>query len=252
MLDARMLDCFINMGSEKTATKSILVLNVRSGLVEGSNSIAKEYFLKRGDEVVYEDLFEYIDEGRNIMRLAMGSLESREEITMTNREIITKDKVRVKADLKFMYITPEKNYLLIVIKPEIDNKRYYLERFVDTRRRPAFTYNINDLTIDYANNLFHRAFATDKVRLVKVHNSKLTNFMSEDYRADFNNTIRDSVNSISSMIIDIPFSTATGKHLSLFYNTETLKGVSERNSGIVYFCMVERGENLKDVSDPFE
>ncbi|MFI3250666.1 MAG: hypothetical protein R3Y07_06860 [Eubacteriales bacterium] len=252
MLDARMLDCFINLGGEKTATKSIMVFNIRSSQIEASNSIAKDYFKRSGDEVVFSDLFEFKEEGRNALRLAMNSLTSRDEVILTNRMVVTKEGMQLKSDIKFMYLTPERDQLLITIKPEIDNRRYYLERFIDSRRRPALTYDINNLKVDYANILFYRAFACDKVRIVTMYDSRLTNFMREDYRADFENTIKDSVHSIDSMLLDIPFSTSNGKTLNLYYNTKTLKDVTERDSGLIYFCLAEKHESVKALCDPFE
>ncbi len=236
-----------------SAINALLVVEVAQRRVVMSNSLALQYFSIRdneislqktlGREMNLEDLFQSVKE----------RLEEKIVTILENTEVESNDGDIFSCHISFTYATPKKNYMFIKIHPIFDNRPYYLEKFIESRSRPAFSLNINEnLTINHGNNSFFQAFACNKASMKLRYKNYFGNLLSEENRQEYEGLIFESLKTTPVAKLDIPVRTAQGETLYFYYDSLRLQQVEDDYKNNLFCLLVREDETQEDLSNPFD
>lgn len=152
--------------------------------------------------------------------------------------ILGEHKEKIPSDLIFDALTEDKNIVVMRACPIVDQKRFILETFIESRRHPAFTLNVyENLKIVHGNQQFYRTFACDQESMAEKYDNQFISMLSEDRMEDDENQIFTALKEKPCGILDVKIQTARGESLYFYYDTEKLKLVEpDWNSNL--FCML--------------
>lgn len=249
-MDWKVLDA---LETQHNAVNAILVVEIALRRVVMANALAIQYFAVRGDEISLQktlgrerdlsDLFSSVEED---LQVNVVSLLENTEVESTEGESLD-------CHITFTYATPEKKHVFIKIHPIIDNRPYYLEKFIESRKRPAFSLNINEnLTVNHGNHLFYQAFACNKTSMKLRYKSYFGNLLSEERRHDYEGMIYAAIKENPVGKLDIPVQTANGETLFFYYDSLRLRQVEDDFNNNLFCLLVHDSDSLEDLTNPFD
>lgn len=232
---------------------AIMVVDIDSKRVVMSNGLALQYFSKQDDVISLQSILGRDTNMQDFFSSIVEDLSEnlhavKEETTVFDRD--DEDKL---VDLVFTYATPAKQHLFMKVHPILDNKPYYLEKFIETRSRPAFTLNLNKkLTVNYGNPKFYQCFACNKTSMKLRYKNLFGNLLADEFRTDYEALIFEAVKEKPSGRLDIPVQTALGEVLWFYYDTTRLKQVEPDPLNNVFCLLVSKDESTEELNNPFD
>lgn len=239
--------------TNSNAINAILAVDLSTKKVVGENLLAHKYFIQKDGVSDFVRMLGPATNSYEFVRKIREALKHREKVQITGAHVMGKTGEKLECDMTFSFITPEQTHVFMKIKPKIDNKPYYLEKFIETRKRPAFTLNLHDdVKINYGNQAFFRSFACTKETMESKYDNLFGNLLGADSRSEDLEALRKAVKEGNSGILDeVSLQTARGERVWLYFNKNKLKQVeSDCNNNL--FCLLVGSETtLEELEDPF-
>lgn len=249
-MDWKVLDA---IETKYSAINALLVVEIEQRRVILANSVALQYFSIRENEISLQKLLGRDMNLEELFQSVAEGLEETLEMVMENIEVENRDGEIYSSHISFTYATPMKNYLFVKIHPNFDNRPYYLEKFIETRSRPAFSLNTNEnLTINHGNHKFFQAFACNKASMKLRYKNYFGNLLAEELRQEYEGMIFESLKTNPVAKLDIPVKTAQGETLFFYYDSLRLRQVEEDYKNNLFCLLVAENETQEDLSNPFD
>lgn len=235
------------------AVNAILAIDLSSLKVVRQNALATEYFHQKDGGTHLKRLLGKDTKVSEFMQGVQEELGTQEKAVISDTTVTGKTGEELECHITFSYISDDNTHLFMKIHPIIDNKPYYLERFIHTRSRPAFTLNVNDnLSITQANEVFYKSFACNEESLKIIYRNLFVNLLAQDSRQDYEKQILDAVEEHDYSIVQIPIKTARGEVLWLYFNKKKLKQITEEGHQILFCLLVAQDDSIAEINFPFE
>lgn len=218
------------------------------------NDRATELLSINGATLRLSTLFFSKEKAEALLLDVKKNLETQDKYRIWDTEVMGNQRKAIPADLEFSYVTPDKTHMFLKVRPILDNKTYYLEKFIETRKRPAFTMNKNgDFIVGIGNDIFYKSFACNKETISTRYKNEFVRFLREDARKDDEEKIRQAIAQQPSGILDIPIQTAYGDTLWFYYDTKKLRQLEKDDTGNLMFCLlVSKEDTIEQLDDPFD
>lgn len=235
------------------SVNAIMALEVSSLNVVSDNRMARELFSIKNDPIRLSTLFFTLDQAENIMSEVLIDLESLDKVRVWDTEVMGADNEKIACDMEFSYVNDSKTHLFLKVRPILDNKTFYLEKFIETRKRPAFTMNrTGEFIVGIGNASFYRSFACNDETLRTRYHGEFVRFLSESSRNEDEAKIRNAISRNPSGILDIPIQTARGETLWFYYDTKKLKQLEKEEDGLMFCLLVDKSDTIEALDDPFD
>lgn len=232
---------------------AILGVEVPSFKVISENRQARELLAIDGAPIRLSTLFFSNDKANARMKEVLKNLEVDDNVQIWDTEVMSRDREVMACDIEFSYVNSDKTHLFLKVRPILDNKTFYLEKFIETRKRPAFTLSKDgQFHVGLANEAFYKAMACNAVSIETRYKKEFTRFLQEEGRAETQQQILDAMDANSSGILDIPIQTAYGDVLWFYYDTKKLKQLEKETDSLMFCLLVDRSDTIADLTDPFD
>ncbi|MFI3254203.1 MAG: hypothetical protein R3Y63_07660 [Eubacteriales bacterium] len=241
------------LDTKHSAINALLIVELESRRVVMANTLALKYFAGQDDQI---SLQKTLGRDINLQDLFLSVQEdlSHNVVTLMEDSVVEgKTGDDLECDISFTYATPEKKHIFMKIHPIINNKPYYLENFIATRKRPAFALNIHEnLTVTHGNPLFYKAFACNKTSMKLRYKNYFGNLLSEENRQDYEAQIFAALDQAPMGKLDIPVQTAFGETLYFYYDTLRLRQVEDDFRNNLFCLLVGKDDNNETLTTPFD
>lgn len=232
---------------------AILGVEVPSFKVVSENRQARELLAIDGAPIRLSTLFFSNDKATARMKEVLKNLEVDDNVQIWDTEVMSRDSEVMACDMEFSYVNSDKTHLFLKVRPILDNKTFYLEKFIETRKRPAFTLSTDgSFHVGLANEAFYKAMACNAVSIETRYKKEFVRFLQEEGRAETEQQIRDAMKANSNGILDIPIQTAYGDVLWFYYDTKKLKQLEKETDSLMFCLLVDRSDTIADLTDPFD
>ncbi len=236
-----------------SAINGIMVVDLSAHRVVMANTLALDYFARRDDVISLQSLLGRNTKVKDLFESVKEDLANNPVTVMEEAVVQSKDGDELECDISFTYAQPDKKHVFMTIHPIVDNRPYYLEKFVDTRSRPAFVLNLDEnLTVNHGNELFYKSFACNKTSMKLRYKNYFGNLLAEEMRQDYEGIIYDNVGKTPFGILDIPVQTAMGETLYFYFDTLRLRQVEENYRKNLFCMLVKQGEDQETLMNPFD
>lgn len=237
----------------ENSLSAILAIELKSEKIISENKRARELLSENQKDIDLSVLFFTKVNKNNVFNSMYSSLQHEDKYRIWETEVQGAGQIKIECDVEFSFVTDAKTHVFLKIRPFVDHKSFYLENFIETRKRPAFTMNrVGEYIIGIGNEKFYRAFACNKESIVTKYNSEFKQFLNQEGRSETLEEIRETMSKNSHGIIDVPIQTARGETLYLFYDTKKLRQV-EKEAGTLVFCLlVSKTDTVEELTDPFD
>lgn len=235
------------------AINAIIVVDIETRRAVMANDLALQYFSEKDDIISMQTVL-----GRDINIEAMFAdivtdLETNLHSVRENTTTVGAMGDDLECDLVFTYATPDKKQLFMKVHPIIDNKPYYLEKFIETRSRPAFTLNVHEnLTVNFGNEKFYKSFACNKTSMKLRYKNYFGNLLAEELRQDYEATIHSAIKDQECARLDIPVQTAMGEVLWFYFDKKRLRQVESDPNNNLFCLLVSKDDTTEDLNNPFD
>ncbi len=162
--------------------------------------------------------------------------------------VLGENREQISCDLMYDILTADRNIVVMRASPVVDQRRYILQTFIQSRKHPAFTLNVyENLKIVHGNDEFYRTFACTVQSMAEKYDNQFISMLSEDRMEDDESQIFNALKEKPCGILDVKIQTARGESLYFYYDTEKLKLIEpDWNSNL--FCMlVEKDTPLEQL-----
>lgn len=232
---------------------AILGVEVSTLKVISENRQARELLAIDGAPIRLSTLFFSKDKAETRMKEVMKNLEVYDKVHVWDTEVMSRDSETMACDVEFSYVNSDKTHLFLKLRPILDNKTFYLEKFIETRKRPAFTLSKEgEFHVGLANEAFYKAMACNAVSIETRYKKEFVRFLQEEGREETEQQIREAMKSNSRGILDIPIQTAYGDVLWFYYDTNKLKQLEKESDSLMFCLLVDRSDTIADLTDPFD
>lgn len=232
---------------------AIMVVDISSRRVVMSNGLALEYFSQKDDVISLQKILGRNTDVTNFFSTITEELSDNLHAVKEAQTVQDKDEEDMLCNLVFTYATPAKQHVFMKIHPILDNKPYYLEKFIETRSRPAFTLNINEkLTVNHGNPKFYQCFACNKTSMKLRYKNSFGNLLADEFRKDYEDLIYEEVKKNPMGRLDIPVQTALGEVLWFYYDTTRLRQVESDPMNNLFCLLVSKDDSTEDLNNPFD
>lgn len=233
------------------STSAFLAIDLHSYKIVAQNKVATELFSSPKVPMNLGRLLGGRTSIGTFMKEMKEHLKEDDKYHLDNTTAANHKGEEFECDMEYGYITYDNKFVYLKVRPITDTKQYYLEKFVETRTRPAFTLDVkNNLKVTYGNDAFFRCFACDKVSIQLKYQSLFEKLLAEDGREDYVDLIKTSIQKESVAILDVPVKTARGDTLYVYFNKDKLKQVDPEGKHLFCF-LANSGDTLEDLDDPF-
>ncbi len=239
-------------GSATNAVNTILAVDVAGKKVVRQTPLATEFFHQQDGHTSLKRLLGKERSLDDFLGEATSLLDTTPKYVISDTTVVGKTGEELDCHITCSYITDEKKHLFLKIRPIIDNRPYYLQRFIHTRSRPAFTLDVKDnLSITVANDVFYKSFACNEESLKIIYRNLFVNLLAQDSRKDYEKQILEAVEEHEAFIVEIPIKTARGETKWLYFNKTKLKQVSEEGNPCLFCLLVDPEETIEELDRPF-
>lgn len=241
------------LDTKHSAINAIMVVELSSRHVVMSNALALDYFAGRDDIISLQRMLGRDTDLVDLFQSVQDSLDV-EYIAVVD-DVVAEGKTGDDLDCRitFTYATPSKKFLFMKVHPVVNNRPYYLEKFIESRKRPCFTLSLKEnLTVNYGNAQFYKAFACNKTSMKLRYKNYFGNLLSEEFRQDYEAMIFQAVKENPYGRLEIPVQTALGEALWFYYDSLRLRQVEEDFNNNLFCLLVRKDVSHEDLSDPFD
>ncbi len=237
----------------ENSLSAIVAIELKSEKIVSENKKARELLSIKGKPIDLSELFFSKSKKNHLINAAYSALQREDKYRVWDTEVRGSAKDNVKCDIEFSFVNDAKTHFFLKIRPIVDNKSYYLEKFIETRRRPAFTMNRHgDFIVGLGNDSFYAAFACNKETIKTKYNGEFVRFLQEEGRKQTEAKIRNAIAKNSNGILDIPIQTARGDTLFFYYDTKKLKQVEVEVDNTMFCLLVSKTDTIEALDDPFD
>lgn len=231
----------------------IFLFETETGMLLGANQKAERLFLSSQNIYSLEAIFGNSLSLNGFIEAVSQELQTEDEIKIDDVEAVTTEGVVLPCSLVFCSFDEGKKGMLLIVKLQIDRRPEFTDNLLSRSKRPAFLldYNEEELTIRQGNQKFYQAFACTADNIEEKYESRFENLLSEDDRHRYATLVSLSLEVESSGILDIPIQTARGDRLLFYYSKRVIKPLIDRGDHCAYCLLVENGETLQAVENPF-
>lgn len=238
--------------TKHSAINAILVVELDSLRVVMANTLALEYFARRDNNISLQRTLGADTNLKDLFQSVQDDLGEKLETVMEDATLERNIGDELECDLTFTYASPEKKHVFLKIHPNFDNRPYYLEKFIESRPRPAFTLNLNaNLSINHGNAKFFQAFACNKTSMKLRYKNYFGNLLAEEFRSEYEALIFGGVNRAPYGRLEIPVQTAQGESLWFYYDTLRLRKLEEDFHNNLFCLLVNKEDTHEDLNNPF-
>lgn len=235
------------------SVNAIMAIEVPSLKVISDNRVARELFSVKSSPIDLSSLFFSAENAKEIMSGVYEKLKTTQKHRIWDTEVMDSDHERIPCDVEFSYVNDDKTHMFLKVRPVLDNKTYYLEKFIETRKRPAFTMSpTGEFIVKLGNESFYKSFACNKETIRTRYNGEFVRFLHEDNRKEEEQKIRDAIAEKPHGILDIPIQTAYGDTMWLYYDTKKLKQLEKEIDSLMFCLLVKKTDKVEDLIDPFD
>lgn len=238
--------------SKPASTNAIMVVEVQSRRVIMSNEQSLTFFGRNDGVISLQRTLGLETDLSDLFRSVVEDLEENVHTVLEDTTVVLNDEEEMECNIVFTFATPEKKHLFMKVHPIVDNRPYYMEKFIESRKRPAFTLNVNEnLTVNCGNENFYKCFACNKTSMKLRYKNYFGNLLAEEMRRDYEEMIHAAVKSQTSGILDVPVQTALGEVLYFYFDATRLKQVTDDPSVNLFCLLVPKDITEADLKDPF-
>lgn len=235
------------------SVNAIMAVEVANLKVVSDNRMAREMFTEKDVPIRLSTLFMSSGKAEEVMSEVLVDLESLDKVRVWDTEVMGGDGEKIACDMEFSYVNDSKTHLFLKVRPILDNKTFYLEKFIETRKRPAFTMSrTGDFIIGMGNASFYRAFACNEESLRIRYHGEFALFLQEAGREDDLAKMRNAISRNPSGILDIPIQTAYGDTLWFYYDTKKLRQLEKEDHSLMFCLLVSKTDTIENLDDPFD
>ncbi len=241
------------LDTKYSAINAIMVVELSSRHVVMSNALAVEYFAGRDDIISLQRMLGRDTDLVDFFEMVQQTLDV-EHIAVVD-DVMAEGKTGDDLDCRitFTYATPSKKFLFMKLHPVVNNRPYYLEKFIETRKRPCFTLSLNEnLSVNHGNPMFYKAFACNKTSMKLRYKNYFGNLLSEEFRQDYEAMIYQAVEEKPYGRLEIPVQTALGEALWFYYDTTRLRQVESDFRNNLFCLLVQKNATHEQLSNPFD
>lgn len=237
----------------ENSINAILAIELKSEKVVSQNRQARELLSSKGQPIDLSVLFSSKAKKNTVLNTMYSALQHEDKFRMWDCELMGGDKEIVKSDIEFSFVTSAKTHVFLKVRPIVDNKAFYLEKFIETRKRPAFTLSrFGPLLVGLGNQSFYSSFACNKETIKTKYNSEFVRFLQQEGREETEAEIRSAIEHHSNGILNIPIQTARGESLLFYYDTKKLKQLEKEADSLMFCLLVSKDDTIEDLDDPFD
>lgn len=249
-MDWKMLDALEN---KSNGINAIMVVDIKARRVIMATDLALEYFGNRDNVISLQRTLGLESDIEKILATVVEELEDKQVSTLSDSLVVDKTGEEIECEIAFTFATPEKEQLFMKIHPILNNRPYYLEKFIESRKRPAFTLNLNEnLTVNLGSPAFYKCFACNKTSMKLRYKNYFGNLLSVEMRQDYESIIHAAVQEQPFGKLDIPVQTAMGEVLYFYFDTRRLKQVEEDFNNNLFCLLVSKEDTDEDLTNPFD
>lgn len=241
------------LNTKHNAINAIMVVELSTRRVVMSNALADEYFFSHNDVISLQKLFGRDTDLEDLFQSVAEAVDA-ENIAIVD-DVTAEGKTGDDLDCRitFTYATPSKKFLFMKVHPVINNRPYYLEKFIETRKRPCFTLSLEEnLTVNHGNPAFYKAFACNKTSMKLRYKNYFGNLLAEEFRQEYEALIFQAVDRSPQGRLEIPVQTAQGEALWFYYDTLRLRQVEEDFHKNLFCLLVRKEETHETLTNPFD
>lgn len=232
---------------------AIMVVDISSKRVVMSNGLSLEYFSQKDDVISLQKILGRDTDLANFFSAITDELSRNLHAVKEAHSVQDKEGEDIFCNLVFTYATPAKQHVFMKVHPILDNKPYYLERFIETRSRPSFTLNINEnLTVNHGNAKFYQCFACNKTSMKLRYKNLFSNLLADEFRNDYEELILEGVKKNPMGRLEVPVQTALGEVLWFYYDTTRLRQVESDPMNNLFCLLVSKDDSPEDLNNPFD
>lgn len=246
----------MNLEVLKVLEKSVsAILAIESDTLKtiSENHRATELLSINAAPIRLSTLFFSKSKAEKIMAEVTAQLETQDKYRIWDTEVMSATREPLPCDMEFSYVNDSKTHFFLKIRPILDNKTYYLEKFIETRKRPAFTMNKHgEFIVGLGNDSFYKSFACNQETIRTRYKGEFIRFLQEEGRKEDEAKIRNAISEKSSGILDIPIQTAYGDTLWFYYDTQKLKQLEKEENTLMFCLLVNKTDTIEDLADPFD
>lgn len=238
--------------SKPASINGIMVVEVQSRRVIMSNAQALAYFGRNDDVISLQRTLGLETDLTDLFQSVVEDLEDNEFTVLEDTSVVLNDEEEMDCNIVFTFATPEKKHLFMKVHPIIDNRPYYMEKFIESRKRPAFVLNVSEnLTVNFGNDNFYKCFACNKTSMKLRYKNYFGNLLAEEMRRDYEEVIHAAVKNQVSGVLDVPVQTAMGDVLYFYFDATRLRQVTDDPSVNLFCLLVPKDISEADLNDPF-
>lgn len=235
------------------SVNAIMAIEVATLQVISDNRVARELFSVKGNAINLSSLFFSKENASEIMEGVCEKLKEKPKHRIWDTEVMGSEREKIPCDVEFSYVNDDKTHMFLKVRPVLDNKTYYLEKFIETRKRPAFTMSpTGEFIVKLGNESFYKSFACNKETIRTRYQGQFVRFLNEDDRKVDEQKIRDAIAKKPNGILDIPIQTAYGDTMWLYYDTQKLKQLEKEIDSLMFCLLVKKTDTVEDLIDPFD
>lgn len=239
--------------SKYSAINGIIVIDVETRRVVMANTLSLRYFGDETEEISVQRTLGRDKDIQALFQQVQEELEKNLVYVIENTTVTGIDGEELLCDISFTFANPGKKFLFMTIHPNVDNKPYYMKKFIDSRSRPAFLLNVEDKpVVNHGNAQFFKSFACNKTSMKLRYKNVFASLLAEDMRHDYEKIIMDSVRQAPYGKIDVPVQTAQGETLYFYYDSQRLHQVVEDYRQNLFCLLVKQDEEHDMLLDPFD
>lgn len=227
---------------------AIVTIDMQENKVLAGNLLAHKMFGRPDKTFDFSKILgEYPDSTGFIQNVRM-LLTGTDTAEVQDSFVLGENREKIPCDLTFDVPTADRSVIVLRACPIVDQNRFILETFIQSRKHPAFTLNVyENLKIVHGNDEFYRTFACTVESMAEKYDNQFISMLSEDSMEDDESQIFTALKEKPCGILDVKVQTARGESLYFYYDTEKLKLVEpDWNSNL--FCMlVEKDTPLEQL-----
>lgn len=238
---------------EAPSGNAIFLFDVDSGKLLGGNLEANDLFSEKKDVFDLKKIFGDSLPTESLVQRITLKLDGVNHTTLENIEATCKNQEVHKCSLDFTYLTNEKKGMLMIVKIKEDFRPIFLEMLLSNSDRPAFLMEYGDnLRIRGGNEKFYQAFVCTRENIEEKYQSKVENLLGEEDRSTHLVNITQSISQDEKAILNIPFRTARGENLLLYYSKKLIKPLIDEDDPCIFCLLVGMSESIEEVECPYD
>lgn len=225
---------------------AVVTIDMHTGKVVAGNKLAHEMFGRPDKTFEFDRLLGECKNSNEFMENMKNHLAEQVTAELKGTHVVDGSGEKIDSDLIFDFLTEDKSHVIIRVCPVTDQKKFLLDTFIESRKHPAFTLNVNDnLRIMRGNKAFYASFACTKESMLEKYDNQFVTMLSEERHKEDETLILEALSEKPFDILDVSIQTARGEKLNLYYNKEKLRLLDEDWNDNLFCMLVEKDTPLE-------